>query len=153
MFLSTEKQARKESAFFARDVPSGYGDDAYKSGDRLVYRDILMNPGGHYSKTTGEYSCKKSGVYYFTYTVYGYQIEDGYSHSQAAASLIKDGTEQSEVWVTNDNTENIDITLSQSLVLQCNAGQKVWLESPYGNNYIYGYSDNNMFAGVLLFMN
>ena len=153
MFISTEKEARQASAFLAQDVRDGSGDNAYKSGERLVYSVIFMNPGGQYNKTTGEYSCEKSGVYYFTFSVYGVHIEDRASHSHVSASLMKDSVVQSEVFVSNDNTERIYITPSQSLVLQCNAGQKVWVESRWDKNYIHGNSYRNTFAGVLLFMN
>ena len=153
MLLSTEKEARKITAFFAAGVQGGWGDNAYQKGDRLVYLNMHMNPGGCYSNTTGEYICEKSGVYYFTFSVYGYQIKDTQSHSKATGSLMKDGVKQSQVYFRNDNTEEIFITLSQSIVLECNAGEKVWVESPYDNNYIYGSSYRNVFAGFLLFMN
>ena len=118
-----------------------------------MYTQIRVNPGGQYNNITGEYRCEKTGVYYFTYTVYGIRIEDGSSHSLVYVGLMKDSVLQGEVWSSNDNTEYIYISLSQSLVLQCNAGQKVWVESRGSNNYINGYSYRNIFAGVLLFMN
>ena len=152
MFLSTEKEARNASAFFATGVQDGYEDTAYKSGDRLVYSNIRVNPGGQYNSTTGEYSCEKTGVYYFTYNIYGFRLKDSHRNNCASASLMKQGVKQAEVWSSNDNTGLIYITLSQSAVLQCNAGEKVWLESRYSNNYIRGFSDRTLFAGVLLYM-
>ena len=153
MFLSTEKEARQASTFFARGVRDGYEDDAYKYQDRLVYTEIRVNPGGQYNKNTGEYRCEKTGVYYFTYSVYGYNIKNGSTHSLVSVGLMKDSVQQGEVKFSNDNTKRIYISLSQSLILQCNAGEKVWVESRWDNNYIYGDSDRNVFAGILLFMN
>ena len=153
LFVSSEKEARQVSAFFAKGVESGYGDNAYKTGDRLVYLNTQLNPGEHYNKTTGEYSCEKSGVYYFTYTVHGWDIKDGPSHSLVSAGLMKQGVVQGKVYFSNYNTERIYITRSQSLVLQCDAGEKVWVESRYNNTQIGGYSNVNVFAGVLLFLN
>ena len=141
------------SAFIARDVRDGWGHSAYRNGDRLVYLSTHVNPGGHYNNVTGEYSCEKSGIYYFTYTVYGHQIEDGGDNSKVTASLMKQGAKQGQVYFSNYNTEHIFITLSQSLVLQCNAGEKVWVQSTANKNYILGYSYRNVFAGFLLFMN
>ena len=91
-------------------------------------------------------------VAYFTYSVYRVKIEDGATHSRASASLMKAGVEQGQVYFSNYNTESIQLSLSQSLVLQCDAREKVWMESPYDNNYIDGYSTRNVFAGFLLFM-
>ena len=153
MFLSTEKEARQASAFFAAGVQNGWGDNAYKDGERFVYSDIRVNPGGQYNKTTGEYRCEKTGIYYFTYSVYGTRIEDGGSHSRIYVGLMKDSVWQGEVWFSNHNTEPIYSSLSQSLVLQCNAGEKVWVQCRGDNNYIEGDSGRNTFAGVLLFMN
>ena len=153
MILSIETEARKASAFFARGVRDGYGSNAYQYGDRLVYLNIHVNPGQHYNNTTGEYSCEKSGIYFFTYSVYGYQIEEEPTHRRAAATLVKNSVMQGTVYISNTNTEPIYITLSESLVLQCNAGEKVWVESRTSNNDIYGDPERNIFAGALLVMN
>ena len=118
-----------------------------------MYLNTPVNPGDYYNNVTGKYTCEKSGVYYFTYTVYGYQIEDGADYSKATVTLMKQGVIQGTVFVSNDNSENMYITLSQSLVLQCNAGEKVWVQSRANNNNIHGYSARNVFAGFLLFMN
>ena len=112
-----------------------------------------MNRDGQYNTATGNYTCEKSGVYYFTYSIYGTRIQDGSGYSLATASLMKEGLEQCEAYVSNFNTESIFITLSQSLVLQCNAGEKVWVQSTWNNNFIAGKSDSNIFAGILLSMN
>ena len=140
------------SAFFAYGLQDGIGDSAYQSGDRLVYLNNRLNPGGYYNNVTGEYSCNNTGMYYFTYTIYGCQIEDGPSHSRATASLMKQGVKQGTVYATNQNTESVCITLGQSLILQCYAGEKVWVQSPYDKSHIIGSTYRNVFAGVLLFM-
>ena len=95
------------SAFFVSGVQSGNRDNAYQSGDRLVFLNTYVNPGGHYNNVTGEYSSEKTGIYYLTYSVYGVQIEDGATHSRASASLMKAGVEQGQVYFSNYNTESI----------------------------------------------
>ena len=54
------------SAFFAQGLRIGYDDSAYDTGDRFVFLYTRVNPGGYYNSTSGEYSCEKTGVYYFT---------------------------------------------------------------------------------------
>ena len=105
--ISIEKEVRRLSTFFATSLRIGYGDSAYQSGDRLVYRDILVNPGGHYNNTSGEYSCEKTGVYYFTYSIDGYRIQHGLAHSRATATLKKDGAGQGEVYYTSYSNESV----------------------------------------------
>ena len=140
------------STFFAAGLRSGYENSSYHVGDRLVYHSIKVNPGGQYNKTTGEYSCEKTGVYFFTYSVFGVHIDNEGIISKASACLTKQGARQGRIHFRNENTKSIYITLSQSLVLQCNAGEKVWVESVDDNNYIYGETFYNVFAGFLLFL-
>ena len=153
VLLSTEQKARGMSAFVAAGVRDGSGNKAYQSGDRLLYLNTHVNPGGHYNNTSGEYSCGKTGVYYFTFSIYGYEIADGSSNSVASASLMKDSVLQGEVLASNKNKEHIYISLSQLLVVLCNAGEKVWVQSTHSNNFIHAHSNTNVFAGFLLSMN
>ena len=150
MFLTLEKEAMKASLFFATSIQGGTEVSVYKRGDRLVYRNIHVNPGGLYSNTTGKYNCEKTGVYYFTYSIC--IVQAGWTYSLATVTLMKQGVEQAAVSFSNYNTKRIDSTLSQSLVLKCNAGDRVWVESTHSNNFIMESSVKNVFAGVLLFM-
>ena len=140
----------KTSAFFASDIKAGQGDNTYQFGNRLIYKNSKFNPSGHYNSTTGEYSCPTSGIYLFAFSIFGYKIEAGKNSPRATASLMKEGVEHGKVFVNSYNAETLHITLSQSVVIQCNARDKVWVESRDNNNKIDGYSDFNVFTGVLL---
>ena len=53
LFISTEKEARKKSAFFAVYFRTGVDNTAYQAGDRQRYLNAYVNPGGYYSVSTG----------------------------------------------------------------------------------------------------
>ena len=42
------------------------------NGDRVVFVNVTVNTGNHYSNTTGEYTCPTNGLYLFTFMVQGY---------------------------------------------------------------------------------
>ena len=149
-FLSTEREFRTASTFLVVGIQNGYGTNPYQNGDRLVYLDARINPGGYYNNITGEYTCKTTGVYYFSYSIHGIDLMNGRCVS---ASLMKQGIRQGQVFFTNSNTWDIHVSQSLSLVLQCDAGEKVWVQSGHNNNHVFGDYDVDVFAGFLLFMN
>ena len=137
---------RKTSAFLAMDTVPGYSSPR---SEKVVYIKSTFNPGGHYNSTTGEYKCGVSGIYYFTFSILVFQMERTQDRFIVKASLMKEGIIQGAVSFTNANTDSVFVTLSQSVLLECQAGEKVWVHSPAGDYYFYGSSDN-MFAGILL---
>ena len=137
-------------AFVARDQQQ---KSNYQNGDRLVYKIADLNPGGHYNSATGEYSCSASGLYYFTYSIYASKIEDGHSISRATIRLMKESVEQGNVFIVNENSEAIFTTLSQSVLIQCKAGEKVWVEAGADNTNIGSGPGPNVFVGIALYIN
>ena len=92
-------------------------------------------------------------VFIISLSIDGYRIQKGSIRSKASATLKKNGSWQGQVYFTTSDTNLHYITMSQSVILQCNAGDKVWVESTTPNNFIYGYTNQNVFADVLLSMN
>ena len=149
----TEKETRVDAVF----VASGLASDAqttkvYSAGERMIYRNAVINPGQHYSTSTGEYTCPVTGTYFFTYSIYGDNVKDGWRYSRATASLYREGTQISRIYFTNYNSEQIDITLSRSDIVQCSKGGRVWVQSVYGSNHVWGAGIYDMFSGVLLYI-
>ena len=151
MLCLIEKETRNDAVFVARGL---YQSDSYyitySTGERMIYRYAVINPGQHYNSSTGEYTCPVTGIYLFTYSVYGHAIKDGPTHSRAIASLYRKGAEINRIHFLNNNSEGINISLSGSDILQCSQGDRVWVQNYWGNNRIYGHSVYNMFSGVLL---
>ena len=117
----------------------------------MIYQTPLLNPGGHYNSNTGEYTCPKTGVYMFFYSVYSVFVKRGDSYSVLSASLYVNSARVSRVFSRNDNSGWIYITLSHTDIVACQAGQRVWVQSDESGNFIYDYTDTNVFGGVLLY--
>ena len=79
--------------------------------------------------------------------MYGRFLEDD---GTAGARLMKQGVRQSEVYFHDTDGDQVFVTLSQSLVVQCNTGERVWVESPFDENFIENHHNKNTFSGVLL---
>ena len=151
MYCVTEKETRSDAVFIARRLYTGSYYATYSSSERMIYLDAVINPGQHYSTSTGEYTCPVTGTYVFTYSIYAYDIKDGSTLSVATASLYMDGTQISRIYLNNENSEDIDISLSRSDIVQCSQGDRVWVQSVYSKNCIWGISVYNMFSEVLLY--
>ena len=151
--LVSEKEARVDSVFLARGLADGNNHrKIYNASERMIYRIAIINPGQHYNTSTGEYTCPVTGIYLFTYSVYGSRIKDGYAHSTVSASLYREGTWIRLGYFSNENSEDISITLSHSDIVQCSEGDRVWVQSSHNNNQIYGHFVYNIFSGLLLYM-
>ena len=153
MLTFTGEEKRINAVF----VATGLGDydshkKVYSQSERMIYRNAVINPGRHYSTHSGKYTCPVSGLYFFSYSIQGDDIKQGWRNSQASASLLKDGTRMSQIYVDSENNANIDISLSRSDIVQFNEGERVWVESCCHRNRIFGHPRNNIFSGLLLYM-
>ena len=109
-----------------------------------------INPGGHYSNSTGEYTCPKTGVYLFSFSIIGYEIKQGPLHSVASAQLYRDGDIVSAVLYQNFNWEETSLTISHTDIVACQSGQRVWLQSGFQKTSLGGGFGTG-FGGVLLY--
>ena len=105
--------------------------------------------GGHYSTSTGIYTCPVSGVYFFQFSIYGHFIQD-VDVARASAILVKEGADLAEVHMFHTGSGGIYNTLSNAMVLQCSAGQRVWVESHHPNNHLFNWQKLNRFSGFLI---
>ena len=151
MFVCADKAAQSQATFYARGLTSRTGDNAYSTGDRLVYQTPLLKPGDQYNNITGEYTCPTTGVYLFVYAVQGAYIRKSGSHSRGTASLYRGGERVSEAYYSNNNDDNTYLTLSNADIVDCKAEQRVWVQSDWDRNFILGFTKRTAFGGVLLY--
>ena len=149
LFVS-DNQILKSAVF------SAYGIHRYENrrvnmdgGQRIIYHYTTTNPGGHYSTSTGIYTCPVSGVYFFQFSIYGYFIRD-VEAAVASAALMKNGNHLAEVVMFNFASEGIHNTLSNAMVMQCNAGEIVWVRSVHDNTRLHNWPALNRFSGFLI---
>ena len=148
LFVFLDKTAQSQATFYARGLRSGYGDNAYSAGDRLVYQTPLLNPGSLYNVTSGEYFCHTTGVYLFIYSVHGHNLKP---NSCVTASLYRDGQHVSKVYFLNKAEHTTYVTLSHTDIVACSLGQKVWIQVDNAINSIKSFLEQNIFGGVLLY--
>ena len=148
-FIS-EKQALKSSMFSARGINRSNAVDVYLNrGDRIIYRHPIVNPGGHYNISTGEYTCPVSGIYFFQFTVHAH-LNQAIDNELANAELIKNGSAFAEVYMSHTTFKTIYVTLSSAVIVMCSAGERVWVESNHDNNHLHNWHNLNGFSGFLI---
>ncbi|KAM4588724.1 complement C1q tumor necrosis factor-related protein 2-like [Odontesthes bonariensis] len=96
-------------------------DTRYPSyGQKITFQNIVVNNPGDF-KNTGEFICRVSGVYYFTF------------HSVAKVSMClaiaSDSMNDKLGFCDYHKGRPVEQVLSGGALLQLTAGQKVWLES------------------------
>ncbi|ROL42336.1 Complement C1q-like protein 3 [Anabarilius grahami] len=117
--------------------------DAFSKNDVLKFNDVITNLGAGYDSSTGAFTCKTAGVYYFIF------------------HIVKTGQNLRVDMVLNDQTVvasavAVDVlhtdTASNSAVLQLKAGDRVYVRL---NNSEVGKRDPqsrfSSFAGYLLY--
>ncbi|XP_072048228.1 uncharacterized protein [Amphiura filiformis] len=111
------------------------------SGLALPFNVIHTNVGDDFDTTSGRFTCEIPGIYMFTYSIGTYT-------SGPLIYLMKN-----EVIINGmyRQDENLHDTVSNTAVLQLDAGEQVWLKCFYSGRQIY--SDSNRyttFSGVIL---
>ncbi|XP_078103760.1 complement C1q subcomponent subunit A [Sander vitreus] len=123
-------------------------DNSYPPvGQVVTFQSTVVNTPEDFNAATGRFTCRVSGVYYFTF------------HSVAKVSMClyiaSDALENKLGFC--DYNRNIEEVLSGGVVLQLTARQKVWLESFRDQQSPSEVRDNNekqiIFSGFLLFAN
>ena len=142
----------KSAAFSAYGIHSDDGQEVnLDARDPIIYHHIATNPGGHYNATTGEYTCPVSGLYFFQFSIYGHHVKNEGS-SIANAILLRDGNPCAETLMINFGYMGIHNTMTNGVVVQCNAGQRIWVQGVHGNNHLFNWNALNRFSGFLISM-
>ncbi|XP_074074280.1 complement C1q subcomponent subunit C [Macrotis lagotis] len=109
--------------------------------NKLVrFNTVITNPQGDYDVTTGKFTCKVPGLYYFVY--YASQT------SNLCLSLFLSGTKQSTFC---DHLSNKKQVTSGGILLRVKLGQEVWLEVNDFNGMVGTEGSDSVFSGFLLF--
>ena len=122
----------------------GSGSLSCNEGDRINFPNVITNVGGGYIPGTSEFIRPVSGVYMFTAVVTSARDEYG------RFEIILDGTKKATVW--SDGRVNGYGQASNTVILECNAGNKVWVECAYSTSRVNDTPDHlyNIFSGMLV---
>uniref|UniRef100_A0A8B9U579 C1q domain-containing protein n=1 Tax=Anas zonorhyncha TaxID=75864 RepID=A0A8B9U579_9AVES len=110
----------------------------------IKFDKVLYNSLNDYNPITGKFTCKFSGVYYFTYhiTVYSRNVR---------VALVKNGV---KVLHTVDGYQGVEDQASGAAILELQKGDEVWLQAHRGetfNGLFADADDDTTFTGFLLF--
>ena len=65
--IANLKEKRQDGAVTFAAVMTA--DNSYGPGDVLIFNQELFPGGGHYSTTTGKFTCPSEGQYFFSWTI------------------------------------------------------------------------------------
>ncbi|KAM6045912.1 complement C1q subcomponent subunit C isoform 2-T2 [Theristicus caerulescens] len=106
----------------------------------VVFNHVITNTNNDYNTTTGMFTCKLPGVYYFVF------------HSSQTASLCvilyKDGNKMASFCDHKTNTMQVS---SGGILLHMSVGNQVWLEVNDYNGMVGIGNSDSVFSGFLLF--
>ncbi|XP_047206155.1 complement C1q tumor necrosis factor-related protein 4 [Girardinichthys multiradiatus] len=106
----------------------------------------FVNIGGHFNKTSGLFTCHFPGVYFFAFTV-------GKHPKKAISVKLMTGSGQVQAMVFDEDMSKRREMQSQSLMLQLDRGELVWLYSQQDQRYAV-YSNHGRyttFSGFLVY--
>ncbi|XP_010881999.1 complement C1q-like protein 2 [Esox lucius] len=139
-------------AFSASLRPEGplIGDGYGKTGPfnhlaNVIFQEAITNIGDAYDKKTGVFTAPEKGVYYMTFTIYGWANAE-----TVGAGLYKNGTEMCLAWLGVKKVSTEDFA-THAVVLQLEKGDTVNVRLPQGMQITSREGSNvTTFSGFLL---
>ena len=110
----------------------------------IEFTGILSNIGNHYHVNNSTFTCPRHGIYFFSLN-----IRPQYS-SYVFLELMRDDEFIAEA-MSDDQSYSHDQSATVVVVIECEAGQVVWVSS--GNHYasVEGDMRNSVFSGYMLY--
>lgn len=129
-----EQKDRLNYAFFAHISSS---QENLKIKTIVVFDVVPLNIGRVYDGTTGKFTCKKDGIYTFSWTTLSHDNMD------FTSALVVDGRPIASNAVDNDVTRDA-MTGSITVIVKMTKGQKAWITvlQPSTNRLSVSWSDN-----------
>nr|XP_046150375.1 complement C1q tumor necrosis factor-related protein 4 isoform X2 [Oncorhynchus gorbuscha] len=145
---SAEAPVEPRSAFsMARTSPVlGENGGRHQEKEPLTFDVEYVNIGGHFNKTSGRFTCRYPGAYYFAFTV-------GKHPRRAVSVKLMTGQGEVQAMVFDEDTSRRREMQSQSLLLSLHRGDNVWLYSQQDERYAV-YSNQGRyttFSGFLVY--
>ena len=117
----------------------------YYTYESVQFPGIISNIGGHYDATNSSFTCPYKGVYVFSVTAKA----DTYDYIYL--EIIRDGEFIAEAWGDGGSYASYT-TAAAVVVIECEAGQVVWVSSGDNTARVHGSLDRQtLFTGYMLY--
>ncbi|KAM8742329.1 complement C1q-like protein 2 isoform 2-T2 [Acanthopagrus schlegelii] len=140
--LERENAEKPKVAFYAALTDAG-NLGPYNTDITLKYSKVFTNIGKAYNPSTGFFTAPVKGVYWFQFTVHGYDT------SATGVYVYKNNQIMMANWENINN--GVREYLTNSLLLELTAGDEIHLVLPSGWSVYDSLSNFNTFSGSLLF--
>ncbi|XP_076840972.1 complement C1q tumor necrosis factor-related protein 4 [Brachyhypopomus gauderio] len=135
------------SAFSVARTSPVLGENGSPDSKEALKFDVeYVNLGGHFNKSSGRFTCRFPGVYFFAFTV-------GKHPCRVVSVKLMTGSVTVQAMVFDEDTSNKRGMQSQSVLLPLERGDVVWLYSQQGERYgVYSnHGRYTTFTGFLLY--
>ena len=119
-------------------------DQSASTYESIEFEGIISNIGDHYDSNSSSFTCPRRAVYMFSLNVLA---RNGY---WVYLDLMRDDEFIAEA-MCNDGSYSHSQTTTMSVVIECEAGQVVWVRTG-STSYVEGGSTrNSVFTGYMLY--
>ena len=116
-------------------------------GEPISFPYVFTNKGDYYDPSESTFTCPLDGTYYFTFSLYSLYLDDG---EFTMGAIQRDEEELSEAHCQNYGTESHSTQCGNSVVIQCNEGQRVFVTATHTDSQLHGYRKRSTFSGFLI---
>ena len=119
---------------------------APEKGDVIRFPVVITNSGEYYDPSESIFTCPFNGLYYFAFSLYSTNLNDG---EVTAGMIQRDSVVLTEAFCENEGSDHVYVQCVNSVVIPCNEGEQGFM-SGFDNSQIHSTDNRNTFSGFLI---